>query len=98
MGMMPSWMDTAHEVPDTTLAELLHVQVARTPDAPAVEFRGMVQTYAEFAARVEALSALLRRHGACRGRIVAVALPRSIELVVALHAVIRSGAAYLPVD
>ncbi|MET0133279.1 MAG: amino acid adenylation domain-containing protein, partial [Kibdelosporangium sp.] len=85
-------------VPDTTLPELFRTQAAATPAATALVFDGVSLSYAEVAARVEHLSAVLRQRGAGPGRIVAVAIPRSIELVVALHAVVRSGAAYLPVD
>lgn len=88
----------AHAVPDTTLTALLAEQVARTPDATAVVFEGTELTYAELDARAERIAGRLVRQGAGPGAVVAVALPRSTELVVALAAVLRAGAAYLPVD
>ncbi len=91
------WNATDHPVPATTLPHLLHRQVGRTPDAVAV-VAGEELTYAGFDARVEALAQVLVSVGAGRDRIVAVALPRSLDLVVALHAVQRAGAAYLPLD
>ncbi|MDX2694240.1 non-ribosomal peptide synthetase [Streptomyces ipomoeae] len=85
-------------VPETTLALAFAEQVARTPDAMAVVFEDERLTYAELDARAEALAARLRGRGAGPGAFVAVAVPRSAELMVALLGVLKSGAAYLPVD
>ncbi|WP_279578637.1 non-ribosomal peptide synthetase [Streptomyces sp. Tu 3180] len=90
--------DTRHEVPDTTLNALLAEQAARTPDAPALVFEDTTLTYAELDARANRLARRLAAEGAGPERTVAVAVPRSPELVVALLAVLRAGAAYLPVD
>ncbi|MFD0971700.1 non-ribosomal peptide synthetase [Plantactinospora endophytica] len=92
------WNDTAVDVPPATLAELIERQVARTPYADAVLFEGERLSYAELDARATRLAALLLDHGAGPERFVGVALPRSADLVVALVAVLKSGAAYLPVD
>ncbi|SDH57743.1 non-ribosomal peptide synthetase [Nonomuraea jiangxiensis] len=81
-----------------TLTELIEAQAAATPDAPAVRFRDVTLTYAELDRAASGLAARLRERGAGPERIVAVALPRSAELVVALVAVLKAGAAYLPVD
>ncbi|MEV6395234.1 amino acid adenylation domain-containing protein [Streptomyces sp. NPDC051907] len=86
------------EVPETTLAEAFAEQVRRTPDATAVVFGAATLTYAELDARAEALAARLRARGARPGEFVAVAVPRSTELMTALLGVLKSGAAYLPVD
>ncbi|MGW5637254.1 amino acid adenylation domain-containing protein, partial [Streptomyces sp. NPDC003832] len=85
-------------VPETTLARAFADQAARTPDATAVVFAGERLTYAELDARAEALALRLRARGATPGTFVAVAVPRSAELMVALLGVLKSGAAYLPVD
>ncbi|MFI9612826.1 amino acid adenylation domain-containing protein [Streptomyces sp. NPDC052023] len=85
-------------VPETTLAEAYAAQAARTPDATAVVHGDERLTYAELDARAEVLAARLRGRGAGPGAFVAVAVPRSVELMVALVAVLKSGAAYLPVD
>ncbi|MFF7262582.1 amino acid adenylation domain-containing protein [Streptomyces sp. NPDC008159] len=85
-------------VAGTTLAGAFAEQVARTPDATAVVFEGEKLTYAELDARAAALAARLRARGARAGGFVAVAVPRSAELMVALLGVLKSGAAYLPVD
>ncbi|GHH43110.1 non-ribosomal peptide synthetase [Lentzea cavernae] len=96
--ILEDWNDTDAEVPATTLPALFAAQVARTPHAPAVEFDGAVLTYAELDDRATALARVLHRAGAVPGRTVGVALPRSLELIVALYAVHKTGAAYLPVD
>ncbi|MDT9696850.1 non-ribosomal peptide synthetase [Streptomyces sp. P17] len=85
-------------VPSDTLAEAFAAQVARTPDATAVVFADERLTYAELDARAEELAVRLRLRGAGPGAFVAVAVPRSAELMVALLGVLKSGAAYLPVD
>ncbi|WP_210976472.1 non-ribosomal peptide synthetase, partial [Streptomyces sp. RM72] len=92
------WNDTARDVPDTTLPALFAEQVRRTPTRPALDVDGTVVTYAELDARAERLARRLRRAGARPESFVAVVLPRSADLVVALLAVVRTGAAYVPVD
>ncbi|MFE9820224.1 non-ribosomal peptide synthase/polyketide synthase, partial [Streptomyces sp. NPDC005773] len=90
--------DTAREVPDTTLVELLHTQADLSPDRPAVMFEGTTLSYAQLDARANRLAHRLIEDGAGPERFVAVALPRSEDLVVALLAVLKTGAAYVPVD
>ncbi|WP_440900941.1 amino acid adenylation domain-containing protein, partial [Actinosynnema sp.] len=83
-------------VPEDTLVDRIAARVAQTPDAVAVVFEGATLTYAELDRRSAAVARGLRERGA--GKVVAVAIPRSAELVVALLGVLRSGAAYLPLD
>ncbi|MFD0313291.1 amino acid adenylation domain-containing protein [Streptomyces flavalbus] len=97
-AVLLEWNDTAREVPATTLPELFRAQVARTPDALALVCGGRRLTYAELDARVERTARVLAGLGVGPERTVAVALPRSVELVVALLAVHRAGGAYLPLD
>ncbi|WP_399094988.1 amino acid adenylation domain-containing protein [Streptomyces sp. BBFR2] len=92
------WNDTAADLPATTLPELFEAQVARTPDATAVVFEEQSLTYRELDHRAERLAAVLAAHGIGPESLVAVALPRSVELIVALHGVLKAGAAYLPLD
>ncbi|MCD9046415.1 amino acid adenylation domain-containing protein [Luteimonas sp. MHLX1A] len=89
---------TAHAVPDTTLAALIEHSMQATPDAVAVEFEGASLTYGELERRTRALARQLQALGAAADAVVAVALPRSLELIVALVATLRAGAAYLPLD
>ncbi|MGW3957063.1 amino acid adenylation domain-containing protein [Streptomyces sp. NPDC004752] len=90
--------ETAHPVPDTTLTALLDKQARRTPEAEALRFEGDALTYRELHARADWLAHELRTRGVGPESLVALAVPRSPELVVALLAVLRTGAAYLPVD
>jgi nonribosomal peptide synthetase DhbF len=92
------WNDTARDVPVTVLPELFAAQVARTPDAVAVESAGVSWTYAELDARSSRLARYLVGLGVGPERLVAVALPRSPEMVAAVLAVSKAGAAYLPID
>ncbi len=90
--------DTVAPVPHTTVPELFERHAARTPDAVAVVFEGTPHTYREINTRANLLAHELIRRGAGPEDLVAVALPRSAELVVALLGVMKSGAGYLPVD
>ncbi|GAA2973395.1 non-ribosomal peptide synthetase [Actinokineospora diospyrosa] len=92
-------LDFPVEPPVTdTIPALFAAQAARTPDATAVEAADGRVTYRELLQRVESLAGELVRRGAGPERIVALALPRSVDMVVAMLAVLRSGAAYLPLD
>ncbi|MER7727954.1 amino acid adenylation domain-containing protein [Streptomyces sp. NPDC096323] len=92
------WNDTARPVAEATLPELFETQAARTPDAVAVEHEGTSLTYRELDARADRIAHELAGFGAGPERIVAVALPRGGDLVAALLAVGKAGAAYLPLD
>ncbi|MBD0670149.1 amino acid adenylation domain-containing protein, partial [Streptomyces sp. CBMA156] len=84
--------------PSATLPELFEAAAAANPEAVAVNYRDEQLDYTELAARADRLARLLAAEGIGPGTIVALALPRSLELVVALLAVAKSGAAYLPLD
>ncbi|MGW1715506.1 amino acid adenylation domain-containing protein [Streptomyces sp. NPDC002156] len=81
-----------------TLPGLWSAQVAATPDADAVLDRGALLTYRELDARAQQLADRLTAFGAGPERVVGIALPRTAELAVAVLAVVKSGAAYLPLD
>jgi amino acid adenylation domain-containing protein len=80
------------------LPESFERQAAATPDRVAVLADGLPTTYAELNERANRLAHELVSAGAGPGRFVAVSLPRDPALVVAVLAVLKSGAAYLPVD
>jgi amino acid adenylation domain-containing protein len=83
---------------DATVHRLFERRAAETPDAVAVEFGGARLTYAELDARAGRLARRLAAAGAGPETRVGVAMNRSLELVVALVAVLKTGAAYLPLD
>ncbi len=90
--------DTSVPEPGGTIPALFARQVDATPDAVAVTAGGESLTYRELDSRAETVAAELVRRGAAAESVVAVALPRSLDLIVALLAVVKSGAAYLPID
>ncbi|MFJ9427667.1 non-ribosomal peptide synthase/polyketide synthase [Streptomyces sp. NPDC101249] len=92
------WNDSAGPAPDATLAELFDRQAALSPDAVALVRDGHRVTYAELDERSGRLARHLITLGAGPETLVGVVLDRSVEQVVALLAVVRTGAAYLPVD
>ncbi|MFF7192052.1 amino acid adenylation domain-containing protein, partial [Streptomyces sp. NPDC008222] len=96
--VLEEWNDSAAVVADGTLPVLFEEQVARTPDATAVVFEGVELSYREVNERANRLARLLVGQGAGPERFVAVALPRSADLVIALLAVVKTGAAYVPID
>jgi amino acid adenylation domain-containing protein len=87
-----------HPIPDTDIVTLLLRRIAAQPDHVAVEFGERRWTYRELGERVEALAAGLAGRGVRAGDRVGMMLPRSDETVAAILAVIRAGAAYVPLD
>ncbi|WP_171163463.1 non-ribosomal peptide synthetase [Streptomyces sp. I05A-00742] len=88
----------AVDVPDRTLPDLLAEQVATRPDAPALGFAGETLTFAALDARANRLARWLIGEGIGPEDVVALALPRGLDIVTALLAVQKAGAAYVPVD
>ncbi|MGW4113919.1 amino acid adenylation domain-containing protein [Actinosynnema sp. NPDC004786] len=97
-ALAAGWDASAAPMVEDTIADLLAAQARRTPDATALVFGDRRLTYAELQGRIDALARLLIDRGAGPERVVALALPRTTEMVVALFAVLRTGAAYLPLD
>ncbi|EPF6630971.1 enterobactin synthase subunit F [Klebsiella pneumoniae] len=90
--------DTAVPLPATTLSALVADQARKTPDAPALADARWQFSYREMRQQVVALAQLLRERGVKPGDSVAVALPRSVFLTLALHGIVEAGAAWLPLD
>ncbi len=84
--------------PPPTFIERFEHQAALQPEACALVWDGGVLSYAELNGQASALAPALRAAGAAPERVVALAVPRSPEMVVALLAVAKSGAAFLPLD
>lgn len=93
------WNQTEVEYPrQLCIHELVEAQVARTPDASAVEHGGQRLTYRELNERANQLARFLRKRGVGQESRVGICLRRSLELPVALFAVLKAGAACLPLD
>jgi amino acid adenylation domain-containing protein len=92
------WNDTSRPIPAETAVELFAARVATDPDAIALVCAGRELSYAQLDARANRVARALLRYGAGPERIVALALPRGLELVVALLGIHKTGAAYLPLD
>ncbi|MFC7426408.1 amino acid adenylation domain-containing protein [Nocardia tengchongensis] len=103
--VLNDWNATAFDVAATlpegaaaTLVSRFAAQVAATPDAVALVFADETLTYRQLAKRSNRLARLLIAEGAGPETLVALALRRSTELVVAMYAVLQTGAAYVPLD
>ncbi|WP_319448968.1 MULTISPECIES: non-ribosomal peptide synthetase [unclassified Mycobacterium] len=82
----------------TSIPAMFYAQVARTPEATAVTFEDRSLTYRELDESSNRLAHLLAEQGAGPGEFVAILLPRSVDAVAAIMAVLKTGAAYLPMD
>lgn len=97
--LLVEWNATSADYPrDLTVHALVEAQVARTPDAVAVTDGRVSITYRELDARAEDVAARLRALGVGRGSLVGVSTNRTAALVVGLLGVLKSGAAYVPLD
>jgi amino acid adenylation domain-containing protein len=93
------WNATALEYPKTeSLADLVEAQVERSPDAIAVIYGDTAISYRELNARANQLARELVKHGVHEGSIAGLCVERSIDMMIALLAVIKSGGSYLPLD
>ncbi|MCP4156330.1 MAG: AMP-binding protein, partial [bacterium] len=95
---------TAKEYPkDKTIYELFQEQVEKTPEKEAVRVCGQegeeqTLTYRELNENTNRLARILRRRGVKANTVVGIMLERTLELIEAIYAVLKSGAAYLPID
>ncbi len=101
-GRLQRWSNRAVLTQPTTapvsIPVLFAAQVGRTPDAVAVTFGGSSMTYRELDEASNRLAHVLAAHGASLGETVALLTSRSADAIVAIVAVLKTGAAYLPLD
>ncbi|MFZ2177905.1 MAG: amino acid adenylation domain-containing protein, partial [Rhodococcus sp. (in: high G+C Gram-positive bacteria)] len=97
-GALPVQPAVAKPLPDATIADLFADSARLRPGETALVFGDRTVTYAELDADVNRMARALLARGAGPEKIVALALPRSVEMVVALFAVLRTGSAYLPLE
>ena len=101
----PGWMRSGNRAVLTqpapapvSIPVLFAAQVARAPEAVALTFEGRSMTYRELDEAANRLAHLLAGQGVGPGQCVALLLERSAEAIVAILAVLKTGAAYLPID
>ena len=86
------------EFVETSLITLFERQAAQTPDATALVFEDQSLTYAELNQRANQLAHYLRSVGAQPEQIIGIGLPRSLDMAISLLAILKTGAAFLPLD
>ncbi len=93
------WNATRSEFPsETCLHTLFEIQARKTPKAPAVHVENQDMTYAVLNRRANQLAHYLAKHGVHPGSMAGIAMKRSPEMVIALLAVLKAGAGYVPLD
>ncbi|MBW8849077.1 MAG: amino acid adenylation domain-containing protein, partial [Burkholderiales bacterium] len=99
LQLLHGFNDTAAPFPaERCIHDLFEAQVERTPEAIALVFEDDSLSYAELNAQANRLAHHLIARGVRPGDFVAIALPRGIEMVVALLATLKAGGAYVPLD
>jgi amino acid adenylation domain-containing protein len=88
----------APEAVRAAVPQLFEARATRTPDAPAVRFEEQCLSYRELNRRVNRLAHHLRRHGVGRDVLVGIFVERSLEMLIAVLAVMKAGGAYVPLD
>ncbi|MDT5079745.1 MAG: hypothetical protein QOJ80_4382, partial [Mycobacterium sp.] len=89
---------SAFEPPRVSIPAVFAAQAARTPDARAISFAGRRLTYRELDEASNRLAQLLSEQGAGPGKRVALLFDRSADAIVSVLAVVKTGAAYVPID
>ncbi|WP_121643203.1 amino acid adenylation domain-containing protein [Bacillus vallismortis] len=97
-NMVTDWQSVSDKLPHACLPEQFEKQAALSPDAIAVVYEDQALRYAELNERANRLARMLISEGVGPEQFVALALPRSLEMAVGLLAVLKAGAAYLPLD
>ncbi|MFI9271113.1 amino acid adenylation domain-containing protein [Kitasatospora sp. NPDC052896] len=92
------WNDTTTRHPDTPVHDLLRAQARRTPDAIAIEADGIELTFAELDAASERMAHRLSHRGVRHGDLVGINLRPGARALIAVWAVWKAGAAFLPLD
>ena len=98
MAVNERWVGTAAPESNELLLDRYLAAVRQQPESVAVTFEEKSLTYSQFDSRVNELTRYLLARGIGPECVVAVAITRSVEMLVSIYAVVRAGAAYLPVD
>lgn len=82
---------------ELTIIDLFRAQVQKTPDAVAVVFQDTALSYRQLDEKSNSVAAYLVSNGVKHGDIVGISLERSLEMIIGIYAILKSGAAYLPI-
>ena len=97
--ILEQWNDTQAPYPsERCIHELFEQQVARTPDAVAVQYEDQSLSYQELNRRANQLAHYLRAQGVGPDERVGICVERSLEMVVGLLGILKAGGAYVPLD
>ena len=96
--MLVDWNRNKVPVPVSTMHDLFAAQVKKTPDSIALQFEKVQLTYAQLNDRAERFAHLLQQAGAGPGKLVAICIDRSENLLAGLLGILKTGATYLPLD
>ena len=96
--LLIDWNNTAHDYPQQTIQALFEAQAVRTPEAVAVLDGSQRLTFRELNARGNQIAHYLRSLGVVAETLVAVCLPRSLDLFASLLGILKAGGGYVPLD
>gem|GEM_PF-2357628 len=97
--LLVEFNNTEAEYPDNqTIHEIFEAQVVKTPNAIAVEYEEKKVTYAELNRRANQLARVLRKRGVEKDSFVGLMVERSVEMIVGILGILKSGGAYVPID
>ncbi|ARU63210.1 hypothetical protein CBW65_21185 [Tumebacillus avium] len=99
LQLLASFNDTEAFFPsDKTIIEIFEEQALRTPDNIAVRYQDEELTYAQLNEKANQMAHALRASGCDRDSIIAIMVNRSIEMIISVMGILKSGGAYLPID
>jgi amino acid adenylation domain-containing protein len=96
--LLVDWNNTAHPIPRASLPTLFEIQVHATPEAVAVVFGDVTLSYAQLNTKANQLAHALIAQGVGQETAVVVLLGRSVDLIVSILAVVKTGGTYVPLD
>ena len=99
MRLLYEFNNTCADYPqDNTIIKLFEKQVEKSPDSVALKYMDKSVTYRELNRKSNILANLLRQKGGVKDKIIALAVERSIEMIIGILGILKAGAAYLPID
>lgn len=96
--LLVEWNATAQSFPSGCVHEFISVQAAKTPNAIAIEFDQDQITYQELEQRSNQLARYLQAKGVQSESLVGICMPRSIDFIVGILAILKAGGAFVPLD